>query len=382
MKLLEIILLGIAVTAGAASLALMLLYDRKSVAEVEVVAPLSNNHSLFASSTASKNMPTFSPFQPHSISPSPTSSISPSPLPTPSSSSTTFSPQPTTTTQWPSIYDDNSPSSTESRPRLFDRFIIIVLENMDYKKVITDPYMKELMAVGVSFSNFSAIRHPSYPNYLAMVGGETFGVTSDRQITIHDRCIADLLEDKDLTWKNYAENYPGNCFLKKRHGKHYRRKHVPFLSFRSIQKSPKRCANVVPADQFYIDALNNQLPNYSFYSPNMENDGHNTNLTFASGFLQYFLPPVLSNPAIMNGTLIEITYDESKRKKDEKNKIFTVLLGPMVRKGLVIDTHYNHYNILREVEKNFKIGNLGKNDKKAGLIKEDWFIVEPSADIF
>lgn len=396
MRLLEIILLVIAITAGAASLALLLVYERKTAVKAPDVAPLNNSISLYTSSTAGKNMkpmtpspmiPTFSPF--HSTSPSPTSSISPSPLPSSSSFHPTYSSQPTAPphglrqpSQWPSKYSDSPLSSTESNPRLFNHFIVIVLENMDYKKVITDPYMKELMDMGVSFSNFSAIRHPSYPNYLAMVGGETFGVTSDKQITIHDRCIADLLEAKGLTWKNYAENYPGNCFLKKKHGKLYRRKHVPFLSFRSIQKNPKRCANVVPADQFYIDALNNQLPNYSFISPNMENDGHDTNLTYASGFLQYFLPPILSNPAIMNGTLIEITYDESKRKKDEKNKIFTILLGPMVKKGLVIDTHYNHYNMLREVERNFQIGSLNKKDRSASLIKEDWFIVEPSTHIF
>jgi hypothetical protein len=385
MRVVELILLVVTIASAASLLVLVVLRETNRASKVRVEAPLNTINNSSLKQPTFPLVPSFTPSPTRSNSPSPIPSISISPSPLPSSSPRPTFPQPTNPPylrppmEWPSF---NATSPSEKPPRLFDRFIVIVLENMDYSRVITDPYVKELMTVGVSFSNFSAMRHPSYPNYLAMVGGETFGVTSDKQITIHDRSIADLLEAKNLTWKSYAEDYPGNCFLKKKFGKLYRRKHVPFLSFRNIQKNPKRCANIVQADQFYIDAKSNQLPNYAFISPNMENDGHNTNLPYASGFLQQFLTPILSNSAIMNGTLIEITYDESKSKKDKKNKIFTILIGPMVKKGLVIDTHYNHYNILREVERNFELGTLGKNDENASLIIEDWIIPDSSSVIF
>lgn len=386
MRIIELILLGVGIASAASLLLLVTLTETKKASKVRVEAPLNDNKSILKQPTFPL-VPSFTSSPTRSNSPSPALSTSISPSPLPSSSPRPTFPQPTKSPNLRQPTERPSPPLFASIPsekpsRLFDRFIVIVLENMDYRRVITDPFIRELMAEGVSFSNFSAMRHPSYPNYLAMVGGETFGVTSDRQTTIHDRSIADLLEAKNLTWKNYAEDYPGNCFLKKKFGKLYRRKHVPFLSFRNIQKNPKRCANIVKADQFYIDARSNQLPNYAFISPNMENDGHDTNLPYASGFLQQFLTPILSDPAFMKGTLIEITYDESKSKKDKKNKIFTVLIGPMVKKGLVIDAHYNHYNILKEVERNFELGTLGKNDQNASLIIEDWTTPDTSTVIF
>ncbi len=53
----------------------------------------------------------------------------------------------------------------------FDRVVIIVLENADYEVAVRDKNLAELATQGASFSNFHALFHPSYPNYLAMVAG-------------------------------------------------------------------------------------------------------------------------------------------------------------------------------------------------------------------
>ena len=167
---------------------------------------------------------------------------------------------------------------TLSAQNLFDRVLVVVLENMDYKKAIRDPYFQFIMKKGAVFTNFHGIRHPSYPNYVAMVAGDTFDISTDHQETIYENSIADLLEAKSLSWKNYAEDYPGDCFLGKK-SRLYVRKHVPFLSFYSIQQDSKRCANVVPSEHFMVDWKSRQLPTYSLFSPNLIDDGHNTNLT-------------------------------------------------------------------------------------------------------
>jgi acid phosphatase len=89
----------------------------------------------------------------------------------------------------------------------FDRALIIGLENQNYSSAMKDPFLAQLAERGAGFSNFRALIHPSYPNYLAMVGGSLFGVRSNDQITLADdnghRAIADFLD-----WKNYAEDYP------------------------------------------------------------------------------------------------------------------------------------------------------------------------------
>ncbi len=52
--------------------------------------------------------------------------------------------------------------------RHFDRVVVIVLENGDYETARQDKNLAALAAQGASFSNFHALFHPSYPNYLAM----------------------------------------------------------------------------------------------------------------------------------------------------------------------------------------------------------------------
>ena len=72
--------------------------------------------------------------------------------------------------------DDAAQAAAKSNAHHFDRVVIIVLENGDYEVAIKDENLAALAAKGASFSNFHALFHPSYPNYLAMVAGTDFGI--------------------------------------------------------------------------------------------------------------------------------------------------------------------------------------------------------------
>jgi hypothetical protein len=92
----------------------------------------------------------------------------------------------------------------------FDRFFMMVLENKDYLDVIRDPYMgNSLASRGRLLANSYAIRHPSQPNYIAMVAGTTGGIYTDFTHNLTIPTIVDLLEEKNRTWQSYQENYPG-----------------------------------------------------------------------------------------------------------------------------------------------------------------------------
>lgn len=253
----------------------------------------------------------------------------------------------------------------------FDRFLMIVLENKDYSAVMEDSYFQYLVTQGTMLSNLDAVARPSFPNYVAMVAGSTFGIDSNDPIVIQERSIVDLLEKRSLTWKAYAESYPGDCYLGVSKGKYVRR-HVPFLSFASIQDDPKKCQNVVPADEFINDWSNEQLPNYSMYIPDNDNNGHDTSVKFASNWLQSFLDPLLADSNRMEGTLIQVVFDEPDKNNDSNMKVFSLFLGPMVRKDDRDDTHYNFYDVLRTVEGNFNIGTLDLEDKSSTSIKGIW----------
>lgn len=245
----------------------------------------------------------------------------------------------------------------------FDHVLVVVLENRDYSEVVNDPYLRSLAARGALLTNFHGVAHPSYPNYLAMIGGSTFGVEGDTQRDIDGRMLADLLEPAGLTWTQYAEDYPGGCYTKATSGKLYARKHVPFMSFRSVQTNPIRCANVVSASRF--DRAH--LPSYAFYTPNMQNDGHDAETAHAITWLKGFLEPILADTVTMRSTLIEVTFDESAHYSGT-NQIYTVLLGGAIRPGVTSAQPLNHYSMLRTVEANFGLGTLGAEAKEAPIV--------------
>ena len=238
-----------------------------------------------------------------------------------------------------------------------------------------------------------------------MIAGSDFGIHkpllfSDKQRTFNDdrehSTIADL-----LNWKNYAEDYPasptaGKPFLGDRRQR-YVRKHVPFLSFRSVQN--KSFHNVVAVDThalnnafvtdiggFIADPQLHPLPEYMFYSPNLDDDGHDPTsnpqegLKKASDWLRVFLTTWLHfsdttwvpKDEQMKRTLVIVTFDESEGN-NKPERIYTVFLGAMV-KPQEITASYNHYSVLRTIEDNFGIDPIHKEsgDGTASIITGIW----------
>jgi hypothetical protein len=68
---------------------------------------------------------------------------------------------------------------------------------------------------GITLSNFAALTHPSQPNYVAAVGGSMHGVWHDGffRIPSYVRTLADLLDDKGISWSLYQEDMPYTGFL-------------------------------------------------------------------------------------------------------------------------------------------------------------------------
>jgi len=256
----------------------------------------------------------------------------------------------------------------QTEPNSFDRIMIIVFENQPNALTMLHSYFKHLANdKGTHLTKYYAITHPSQPNYIAQIAGDYFDFNKDAKIDLNYTMLADLMERKGLTWKAYQEDYPADgtsCYLGSSYQKLYYRKHNPFMSFTSVSQNVTRCVkHIVNANQLYIDIERNDLPHLMYYTPNINNDGHDTGLKYANAYLSKFLPPLLENPQFMKGTLIVVTFDE-----DDMiffNKVYCVLLGDMVKPGAKDNTHYTHYSLLRTIEDNFQLGTLGRNDAKA-----------------
>lgn len=276
----------------------------------------------------------------------------------------------------------------------FDRVLIIVLENVDYEVASQDKSLQALARQGASFTNFHALFHPSYPNYLAMVAGTDFGIHNrgrlfaDNQVNLPNdathKTIADRLIGSGLDFKQYAEELPDGTCPWNISGQHvsdkkgnYVRRHVPFMSFREVQE--KWCDRVIrvdssKADNTFVQDAKKGLVAYSIYTPNMNHDGHDTGAQVAGAWVKKFLDETFPQK-LRKGTLVIVTFDESGGNKD--NRIFTLFLGDMVKEASqqdpkVLDRHYTHYNVLRTIEDNFGLAPLTANDRDAAPITDIW----------
>jgi phospholipase C len=143
----------------------------------------------------------------------------------------------------------------------------------------------------------------------------------------------------------------------------YVRRHNPFISFNDIRTNPQRCGHLVNSDQLAADIAANQLPRFSFYVPNLNNDGHDTSPEYAANWLNGFLEPKLADPNFINGTLVVVTFDEDDGTSS--NLVYTVLLGSMVHANSTDSSSYTHYSLLRTIEDDFGVGSLNRKDATA-----------------
>ena len=259
--------------------------------------------------------------------------------------------------------------------RHFERVIIVVLENQGIQSAMKDPYVQELTKQAAWFASYEAITHPSFPNYLALVAGTTFGIEHDHvDHPLEGPNIADRLEERGLTWKSYAEDYPGNCFLHHGAGEArltpkgpptelYALKHVPLLAFANIQGNKKRCAKVVSDREFWRDVNAGRLPHYAFYTPNTFNDGHDTSLGYSTNWLRGFIDRLKAS-SDLRGTLIVVTWDEGGPGDHGGNQVLTMLLGPVINPGRYNDD-VTHYSLLRSIENNFGLEPMHAGDREA-----------------
>ncbi|KAI7864088.1 phosphoesterase family-domain-containing protein [Mucor mucedo] len=262
----------------------------------------------------------------------------------------------------------NNHSNRKHNPkgRAFQRILQVWFENQDFADVSAVPGFNDLVKEGILLDNFNAITHPSEPNYVAAGGGSNFGITNDDYYNIpaNVSTIYDLLENKGLAWKVYQEDIPSVGYTGYKAGQ-YVRKHNPAIIFDSVGLNATRLQNIVGDDQFQKDVASGDLPAWMFYTPNMLNDGHDTNASYAGNWLAGFYEKTLkSNPNFLKETLVLITFDENHSKKTARNRVWSLLLGavPKKLKGTTDSTFYTHYSTLNSVERNWDLGNLGRGD--------------------
>ncbi len=279
-------------------------------------------------------------------------------------------------------------SSSATTANSISHVIVIVMENEEYGSVIGNasaPYQNRLAADYALAGNYFAVSHPSLPNYLALVGGSTFGVTSDCtpavcSLPANETTIATLLLSHDLSWKDYSESMPANCSQVESADGLYFPKHNPFVYFTAITgnsgsgSTSSYCkSHVVSMDQFWLDLQSGNLPNYSFIAPNICDDAHSCPLSTGDQWLSTVVPRVV-NSSSFSSTALFIVYDEGKTDAGATGsgggQVPCILVSPFAKHDYVSEVPFSHYSLLATVETIFKLGSLGRNDATASPMSD------------
>jgi hypothetical protein len=274
----------------------------------------------------------------------------------------------------------------------FEHIILMVLENRDYEDVIGNPQMRHLNALAkqnVLLTNYFAVSHPSLPNYIALISGDTQNITKDCIDCFVDQSnLADLIEASGRTWKTYQEDMPSTCFVG--NAAPYFQKHDPFIYFDSIRLNPTRCNNsVVPLTQLDGDLNSDQLPNFSFIMPNICNSGHDCSSEITDNWVNNMVTKLQDSPALGKNSLIIITYDEGEHSKasccgmgsEGGGKAATILISPQAIPGFEDNTPYSHYSLLKTILAAWNLPDLGNTKKETTQPIEAPWTGQKSSDV-
>src|ERR1700720_4514060 len=247
-----------------------------------------------------------------------------------------------------------------------DHAYVIVLENHNSftsfgsNGILDNPQAPKITALAQKYNvapHSPGARHPSLPNYLAMITGDfigtdvsgtghtypvgsTVGVSDDdspsvaidygppANPSVHRwrvklPSVAGQLVRAGKDWRAYLQNFPesgthlANWPGDNNTAKLYAVKHNPFPYVAEIQDDPKQFSKQVPIDQLFSDLGSEQVPALAYIVPDQCRDMHG-----------------LSNPLAPCGGVFDTDDNDIKRGDDETGWLVNAIPGrPVGERG-------------------------------------------------
>lgn len=229
------------------------------------------------------------------------------------------------------------------------KVLVVVEENHSLDQMKAGmPYTFRLAQRFGYATNYRALTHPSLPNYLAMVGGSTFGVADDGPPTAHPISAPSVFADALAGGRSvavYADGMGTNCRASDG-GDHYAVRHNPWVYFVRERADCRRFD--VPGSALAVDARRGALPNVGLVVPDTCRDAHDCGLGVADAWFARVMRSVVAGPDWRAGRLaVVLTADEDDHNED--NKVLTVVAHPS-QDHHVVDQRLDHYSLLRLLE--------------------------------
>jgi hypothetical protein len=291
----------------------------------------------------------------------------------------------------------------------YDHVFLVVEENHGFSQIIGNPAAPNLNRLasqfGLATASF-AVGDPSAPNYVAMLGGSTFGIADDNAYYLHtvDKpSLMSQLEAAHLTWKAYMQSMPypgfkGICYPNRCNGVPdfdtlYNSKHNGIPYFKSIQSDPAEMAKMVPLSALAHD-LATAPPAFGYIIPDECSDMHgappycvdsgdpgdesDNALVGIADKLAGKIVDQITHAAFWSrgNNAIVITFDEGADGDTSgccgtdpgNGRVATIVITSRGPRELQDATPYNHYSLLQTLERAFGLGCLEQTCDTANIV--------------
>ena len=281
----------------------------------------------------------------------------------PATSSTTATPAST-----------SAPAAGREGVPAFGHVFVVVMENLGAPGALAVPQIAALTARYQWTTNWYAVAHPSLPNYLGLVSGSTWGVSSDCTSCIQrGPTLASQLDAAGISWGAYFGGMPSACFLgPESPDGSYAQKHDPFAYFADLRSSAAACGHLEPLGALgpLLGGPASAVPRFVWVTPTMCDSGHDCSPATAGAWLRALVGQVTTSAAWRSGGLLVVTWDEGDKDSGVDpatgalgsaggGAVLTVVATPGGPAGRRLSGPFSHYSLLRTLEDAFGLPLLG-----------------------
>ena len=242
----------------------------------------------------------------------------------------------------------STPAASKVRPRI-TKVLVFVVENHSLAQMKSGmPYaFGQARRFGYA-TRYRALRHPSLPNYLAIIGGRTSGVRDDRPPSRHKirgRSVFGQALKAGKTATVYADGMRHRC-VTRNGGTRYVVKHNPWAYFVDERAACRR--HDISVRGLGSAIRKGTLPNVGMVVPNTCHDAHDCGLKTADAWFKTWMTKIYAGPDWKSGRLaVVLTADEDDRASH--NIVLTVVIHPS-QHHRVVRTALTHYSLTRLYE--------------------------------
>jgi phosphatidylinositol-3-phosphatase len=286
-------------------------------------------------------------------------------------------------------------SMAGQRPHI-TKVLWIFMENQSYGNgsgqipgSASDPYIRRTLTAHCgSTSDYHAVTHPSYPNYLAATSGSTHGVVTGG-LRYFD--VKSIFGQVDPSWRSYEEFMPVNCDHVALTGspatdRYYDGGHNPAASYSKLPVGAPKAGDCrkydgplgsVKSGHLRRDVRKGKLPRFGFITPGLCDDMHKlppgvagcpNPVAAGDAWLAKWIPIITAGPDYADGHLvIDITWDEGSGgslgahclTSSARNCLVPdIVISPYTR-HVVSGTDFSHYSLLKMTETLLRVPYLG-----------------------